>query len=115
MAVGQMDKVTQSNAATAEETASASQELTSQAATLRTEVTRLAGTESAPTQVKPSAAPTSATKSAPSLHHTATTPGHTARVARNGASKGMEGTTHSHADKRQAEAALPMDGDFKDF
>lgn len=43
IAVAQMDKVTQANAATAEETASASEELNSQAAALKEELVRLAG------------------------------------------------------------------------
>jgi myosin heavy subunit len=110
-AVGEMDKVTQSNAASAEECAAAAQELNSQATTMKTavnELTRLVGdsaqaapapagrtTEVANGKFVPHAAPSAI---APAKSRNGHAPSPAAKTAMAG---------------RRGE--IPMDGDFKDF
>jgi methyl-accepting chemotaxis protein len=124
LAVGQMDKVTQANAATAEESASASEELNAQADSLKDSVRRLIevvdgdknqtdGHSPAPSKngaahhmVKHSSPPSKKTPS-PSPKEHGTEP---ARFA--GPSRGVTPLAEASASK---DAAIPMDGDFKDF
>ena len=105
-AVGQMDKVTQSNAANAEESAAAAQELNGQAAAMKESVVALlqlvgggaTGVTSAP-------APTPPQNSEPSKRRPA--PPHKNGPARTVTTKGpTNGNGHGE---------IPMDGDFKDF
>ena len=116
-AVGHMDKVTQGNAASAEETAAATQELHGQAATMKDSVDELlrliggekAGTGLAPVQLEPgrSVAP----------RHTPTVP------IQSGQQSHHNGDPRPLAAKRAPASAvaaanreqIPMDGDFKDF
>ncbi len=109
-AVGQMDKVTQSNAANAEESAAAAEELNAQAATMKesvAELLQLVGGQSQGAVTRMQAAP-----------------GHT-KAARNGAPKSRltapsSENGHAHAEpvlsgKANRRSEIPLDGDFKDF
>ena len=110
-AVGQMDKVTQSNAASAEESAAAAEELNAQAAAMKKSVTELleliggGGTETtapATAPVRTPAARSFAPVSAPRRSAPARRNGHhPAPPAAAGMSNGR--------------SEIPMDGDFKDF
>jgi methyl-accepting chemotaxis protein len=112
MAVGQMDKVTQSNASTAEESAAAAEELNSQARVMKqsvAELLQLVGTKTGTHTGKPAArgrdpqthaAQTAVNKTAPAAN------GHGNRRVH--AAPGMMST-----DKRRSE--IPLDSDFKDF
>jgi len=111
-AVGQMDKVTQSNAANAEESAAAAQELNAQAITMKdsvAELLRLVGGNHQDTVVRTAAAPARAKEfrsSAPAAKRFAPTSNH------------GNGNGHSHAAKATAGnrlSEIPLDGDFKDF
>ncbi len=111
-AVGQMDKVTQSNAASAEESAAAAEELNAQADAMKisvAELLHLVGGQSQATARKP-AAPAPRAKQvhapAPATKRPAPTNGH--------------GNGHTHAAPslatvRNRRSEIPMDGDFKDF
>jgi len=110
-AIGQMDKVTQSNAATAEESAAAAEELNAQAMTMKQsvgELLKLVGGQDGSTDTSP--APPAAR--ANGFKAAATKPGHAPEVNGNG-----NGNGHAHAAtaaaKRQSE--IPMEGDFRDF
>jgi methyl-accepting chemotaxis protein len=106
-AVGQMDKVTQSNAANAEESAAAAQELNSQAAAMKDSVAELL-------QLVGGGQATELSAGAPSPDKTdrpLTMPKRAVSIRRNG---------HSSAPPVPARAAngrgeIPMEGDFKDF
>ena len=122
-AVTQMDKVTQSNAATAEETASASEELSSQAVALKEELTRLAGSQSEVELDQVPAESASARKRARVMpqKNSAQIP---MPVATSHSHSNGNGHAHGHATEAEnpttrvmqpAEAAIPMEGDFKDF
>jgi methyl-accepting chemotaxis protein len=111
-AVGQMDKVTQSNAATAEESAAAAEELNAQAETMKQSVAELLqlvggdGGASATRHTSPSARGREVHTAAPIAKR---------RVASNG-----NGNGHAHAAPARATAGnrgneIPMEGDFKDF
>ena len=106
-AVGQMDKVTQGNAASAEESAAAAQELNSQASTMKQSVAALlqlvGGTVKAETSVAPLSFP-KAQATAPAAKRPAA----------------IHGNGHFHAESATAGATngrgqIPLDGDFKDF
>jgi len=112
IAVGQMDKVTQSNAANAEESAAAAEELNAQAVTMKDSVAdllQLVGGERQGTVTRTAVAqaPAKSVRSAsPTAKREATTKG-------NG-----NGNGHSHAvpvtpGSRLSE--IPLEGDFKDF
>jgi methyl-accepting chemotaxis protein len=117
IAVGQMDKVTQGNAANAEESAAAAEELNAQAATMKhsvSELLRLVGNQSQ------SGASTSITS--------ATAPGHrTAPVVKPYASGNSKGNGHSNGNGHTRVAAaktgsgnghrstIPLEGEFKEF
>jgi methyl-accepting chemotaxis protein len=118
IAVTQMDKVTQSNAASAEESAAAAEELTAQAETLKDAVSDLLrlvdGQKAHQGQTaKPSAAPR--------VCHAEATP-----VVRAKATSHGNGNGHKPVRQTQPEPAplttlsgkrqeIPMEGDFKDF
>ena len=121
VAVGQMDKVTQSNAANAEESAAAAEELNAQAETMKqsvTELLQLVGGKHIQTASRPMAAAgrrQTVRTVGPAAARLAPTNG---RAHENGKSNG-NGSSNGHAvpalkmDKRRIE--IPMAGDFKDF
>jgi len=112
IAVGQMDKVTQSNAANAEESAAAAEELNAQAVTMKDSVAdllQLVGGErpGAMTGTTAAPAPAKIVRKAPP----------TAKPAAQTNGKG-NGNGHSHAVKTTTGSRLseiPLAGDFKDF
>ena len=112
VAVGQMDKVTQSNAATAEESAAAAEELNSQAAVMKRSVADLlqlvggrsegrspanANRHSVPRQTQPPAAQT------------------TISFSRNGSRNGHSQAAPEPATTARGRKEIPLEGDFKDF
>jgi len=109
-AVGQMDKVTQSNAANAEESASAAEELNAQAITMKESVAELlqlvgGGSQGTVTRTNGIHTPAKATPHAAPKERLA------APVRENG---------HAHAGPARAGKAngrseIPLEGDFKDF
>jgi methyl-accepting chemotaxis protein len=115
VAVGQMDKVTQSNAATAEESAAAAEELNSQAEVMKqsvAELLQLVGGKSEAVVKKSTPA-----RRPQEFHAPASTSKRSTPVAAN--SNG-NGNGHAHAApelvttaKRRGE--IPLEGDFKDF
>jgi methyl-accepting chemotaxis protein len=110
-AVGQMDKVTQSNAANAEESAAAAEELNAQAETMKhsvAELLRLVGGDNQTTTATRTAAAPMRAKEA----RIAT------RVAKQPAP--IHGNGHAHAEPAMAgkvngRSEIPLEGDFKDF
>ncbi len=109
-AVGQMDKVTQSNAASAEQSAAAAQELNSQAELMRQAVgklTQLVGNnEKAETAVPVSPGPAERPKPAPAVKSVPA------------AAKNLNGNGHSAPAENRVvtrRGEIPMEGDFKDF
>jgi methyl-accepting chemotaxis protein len=107
-AMGQMDKITQSNAATAEESAAAAEELNAQAEVMKQSVTELLQLVSGQNQTgaKPSAAPrrAPARSAKPAGPRLAPLP--------------VNGNGHAHpqpAAAGKSRSAIPMAGDFKDF
>jgi methyl-accepting chemotaxis protein len=117
VAVSQMDKVTQSNAAGAEESASAAEELNAQAESLKGTVTELLKMVNGQDTVQARTAQASSRK-ALKFEHTSTAVRTPARVPGNGASKPQRQIQPEPAllatisGKRQE---IPMEGDFKDF
>ena len=119
IAVGQMDKVTQSNAASAEESAAASEELNAQAVAMKESVTELlllVGGNNRNTVTK-----TFTTKTADRPLHTkaphqaAPAKKQSAPIYGNG-----NGNGHSHAElatagKINGRSEIPLEGDFKNF
>ena len=114
IAVAQMDKATQSNAASAEESAAAAEELNAHAETLKqsvAELLHLVGGKSgvAPTESAPPAMRTKEVhRAAPVLKRPTLTRNH------------GKGNGHTHAAPASAAAGnrrseFPMEGDFKDF
>ena len=106
VAVGQMDKVTQSNAASAEESAAAAQELNAQALGMKQAVDELltlvgAETHAGSTQTVAAATHVKKTNHGP--------PG----TKTNG--HGHTGDTATVAAPARRHSEIPMDGDFKDF
>ena len=115
VAVGQMDKVTQNNAATAEESAAAAEELNSQAEVMKqsvAELLQLVGGRSEMNARNPAAA---------STRHAMAAQAVTPRAARLApASTHGSGNGQAHAAPELASMAkprkgIPMEGDFKDF
>jgi len=108
LAVGEMDKVTQSNAATAEESAASAEELNAQAETMKKSVADLlqlvrgqAATQSfAFAEPKPARSPSPATKRKVAANGHANGNGHTIAVAPKVGNRRKE---------------IPMDGAFTDF
>jgi methyl-accepting chemotaxis protein len=114
-AVSQMDKVTQSNAANAEESASAAEELNAQAENLKETVndllTMVDGQKAIQRATRQTAIATRATKP----HHSQTT-----LIKGNGAAKqNHHGAQHGAEFAPQAavkdRGSIPMENDFKDF
>jgi methyl-accepting chemotaxis protein len=110
-AVGEMDKVTQSNAANAEESAAAAEELNAQAETMKQSVAELlrlvGGNSQTATATRTAAAPMRAKE---------------VRIAAPVAKRPapIHGNGHAHAEPAMAgkvngRSEIPMDGDFKDF
>jgi len=112
-AVTQMDKVTQSNAAAAEESASASEELTAQAATLRELVAELQKLVSGSSQTTGFAARREIVQTRPyraparEISHIKTTASRSAI----GSSRPALGTSK----KKNPEMEIPLEEGFKDF
>jgi methyl-accepting chemotaxis protein len=106
-AVGQMDKVTQSNAANAEESAAAAQELNGQAAAMKESVAALLQLVGGGGQTGVTPAPAPAPRSNPEPSKRRPAPPHknapTRAVSTHGPTNG-----NGHGE-------IPMDGDFKDF
>jgi methyl-accepting chemotaxis protein len=114
-AVTQMDKVTQSNAATAEETASASEELSSQAQALKEELSQLTGTKSELSATKAAVAST-APVSTPQVRRKKSAAAAPAAPAHSkGHCRLSVAAAGSKPGARQAKGGIPMDGDFMDF
>lgn len=125
-AVTEMDKVTQSNAANAEESASASEELNAQASTLKDAVAELVSLVGGNADQKmPAAVTTLARKTMPGRaaiaqngHSNAKLNGHT-RAKTNGAKVHNHHPEHAPLSLAAAgsrkQSELPMDDDFKDF
>jgi hypothetical protein len=118
-AVGQMDKVTQSNAASAEESAAAAEELNAQAAAMKesvSELLQLVGGNSQSTATK-----TFITKTADRpLHAQATHPAAPAKKQSAPIHGNGNGNGHSHAElattgKINGRSEIPLDDDFKNF
>jgi len=117
VAVSQMDKVTQSNAATAEESAAAAQELNAQADVMKQsvgELLQLVGGQNDSTTHRPAAC----TPPARSIHSTAPAAKRFAPAIR--ANGNGHGKSHAHTVPELAptdnnRSAIPMEGDFKDF
>jgi len=111
-AVGQMDKVTQSNASSAEESAAAAEELNSQAALMKkavNELTQFVGGSHHGTGA--------ATDAAPNVSESQ--PGAADSSLKSPARKSFNGNGHSAVRQKDALASrrleIPLDGDFKDF
>ncbi len=110
IAVGQMDKVTQSNAANAEESAAAAEELNAQAETMKqsvTELQQLVGGNRSAVQTR------TATTHRPAKHnHTASTvTKRPTAIHTNGHARSVTPV----ATVANGRSEIPMDGDFKDF
>jgi len=108
VAVGQMDKVTQSNAATAEESAAAAEELSAQAETMNqavSELLHLVGGQNGSATIRP------ARQAVRAKEFQASTSKTKRPIATNG-------NGHAHATmvtERKRQNEIPLDGDFKDF
>jgi methyl-accepting chemotaxis protein len=132
----QMDKVTQSTAATSEESAGVAQELTALAAEVKVsviELSRLVG-GTADSSARPDAAPTVSAAANPeakgaknakgAAKSSKILPARRSPVASNGSSHGHNGNGSERTPKvtgtlvtagSRAASAIPMEGDFKDF
>ncbi len=111
-AVGQMDKVTQSNAASAEESAAAAEELNAQADAMKisvAELLHLVGGQSQAAARKP-AAPAPRAKQ---VH--ATAPATKRPAPTNGNGNGHTDAVPALASAHHRRSEIPMEGDFKDF
>jgi methyl-accepting chemotaxis protein len=107
VAVGEMDKVVQANAASAEECAAAAAELNAQAGAMReavTDLVQLVGHHAGKSAAAPKAAPQRAEKAIPAAMPST--------HAANGHGRSVIPAKPKLADRRKE---LPMDGDFKDF
>jgi methyl-accepting chemotaxis protein len=127
-AVGQMDKVTQTNAANAEESASASEELNAQAESLKDAVhqlqTLVGGVSAENSRETSQSRPSSKGASRETKNHRtfanrvtrSSTPDATAASRGSGADSQPAGSTDLAAASKSRNAELiPMAGDFKDF
>jgi methyl-accepting chemotaxis protein len=113
-AVGQMDKVTQSNAASAEESAAAAEELNSQAVVMReavSKLTRLVGGDqnNAPAAKTLQNGFQASSQPSPGMPQTASNGHH----GSNGHTNGHHASLKLESDTRRGE--IPMEGDFRDF
>jgi methyl-accepting chemotaxis protein len=114
-AVCQMDKVTQSNAANAEESASAAEELNAQAENLKESVNDLLTMVGGDNGVKNATRHTVLAARSTKPHHSQPT-----LIKGNGAAKRSHNATQRDAELAPKEAvkdrgSIPMAGDFKDF
>jgi methyl-accepting chemotaxis protein len=110
-AVGQMDKVTQSNAATAEESAAASEELNAQAEVMKQSVGELL-------KLVGGAAGSPAASSARTIAVRPQKPARSVRTNGNGHHRNGKGATtalSAPATTAVARSEIPLEGDFKDF
>lgn len=112
VAVGQMDKITQSNAANAEESAAAAEELNGQSLTMRKSVGELLMLVSGTTgftenSLRPQGVSVQTSKTATLAHGTTNGNGHLPKSA------ALKQPVLMSANKRLNE--IPLDGDFKDF
>ena len=116
-AVTQMDKVTQSNAASAEESASAAEEMTAQAEALKDAVAELLRLVDGQKSYQAPTPKTSATR--PAYRTSATTAVRTRATPRgNGAEAPTRATKPAPAlagNGGRKHGGIPLDGDFKDF
>ncbi|MDR3460631.1 MAG: methyl-accepting chemotaxis protein [Verrucomicrobiae bacterium] len=111
-AVAQMDKVTQGNAANAEESAAAAEELNAQAATMKQSVAELlllVGGQNGTAMTRPAAPVNRGNGFKPAVAKT----NGSVTANRNGNGNGQAQAPVLAAGNRQSE--IPMDGDFKDF
>lgn len=125
IAVTQMDKVTQSNAANAEESASASEELNAQADSLKDTVSELAQLVGASARSEGKTAAPVARSARPQIAKRRTADGtFSSGGPANGANRTNGNATNGHSTERKngvngnlenKRAELPMAGDFKDF
>ncbi|MDR3459531.1 MAG: methyl-accepting chemotaxis protein, partial [Verrucomicrobiae bacterium] len=112
-AVGQMDKVTQSNAATAEESAASAEELNAQAMTMKqsvNELLQLVGGQSETSSTGP-VSRTARTKEIPAAVPQAAQ--RSAAISGNGNGNGHVHAMPATPGNRKSE--IPLEGDFKDF
>ena len=113
-AVGQMDKVTQSNAANAEESAAAAEELNAQAEAMKqsvAELLQLVGGQSGPAAKKPTAH-VQDSKETPAAVSAAKRP---ALINGNGHCNGQISAVRSKATAANRRDEIPLESDFKDF
>ena len=112
LAVGQMDKVTQSNAASAEESASAAQELNGQAEAMKGSVAELLKLVGGPAQTanrgQPVALPEAPRKQVPAVPVKRSKPTNGIGPAPQPPMSAAKAVAHKRAE-------IPMEGDFKDF
>ena len=119
VAVGQMDKVTQSNAATAEESAAAAEELNAQAEVMKrsvAELLQIVGARETTTRETREATPTRPArpgKPSPSSKRLAPASARQGNSYNNGNGSGHAGP--ALASRAKGREAIPMEGDFKDF
>jgi methyl-accepting chemotaxis protein len=112
-AVGQMDKVTQSNAASAEESAAAAEELNAQAESMRESVGKLLKLVGDTGQGSP--AINARASDAKHLLASAPVSKHPAAASRNGERNGDEPTAPVTITTTHRRSEIPMDGEFRDF
>jgi methyl-accepting chemotaxis protein len=113
-AVGQMDKVTQSNAATAEESSAAAQELNAQAETMRqsvAELMQLVGSAN----TKSETTTTQTKEFQPALGFTRAPAPRSHNGSHNGNRNGHPKPTAALPAPKDRRGEIPMNGDFKDF
>jgi methyl-accepting chemotaxis protein len=110
MAVSQMDKVTQSNAATAEESSAAAQELNAQAETMNQSVAELMELVGGET-TQPAVSFRPASEARPVRRP----PQATVRTGNNGSHNGQAHATSALPAAKDRRNEIPMAGDFKDF
>jgi methyl-accepting chemotaxis protein len=116
-AVGQMDQVTQSNAASAEESAAAAEELNSQAMMMKeavSELTQLVGdTATVPSALVPPGKAPASRKAGPQAGFQAAPVSFAAAKSSNGNGHHPAGGHHPAPASRRGD--IPLEGDFKDF
>ena len=109
-AVGQMDKVTQSNAASAEESAAAAEELNAQALTMRNSVSELSNLVGGRENSRSIGAATPAAR-ASKMQVAAPITRQSAPILGNGHTR----TAAASASLAKSRSEIPLEGDFKDF
>jgi len=121
VAVGQMDKVTQSNAATAEESAAAAEELNAQAEVMKRSVAELLQivgareTSARETRETTHAQPARPGKPSPSSKRLVPANARPDNRYSNGNGNGSGHAAPALASRAKVREAIPMEGDFKDF